>query len=316
VSLRLSPLRQARADPSFDPQTPSAFESPPIFHHPSAASRSSSPTTSSSVRVDPSSAPSTRLWLRWEQLETLRVESCEFLFVSTIMSEVSSVSSFLSLSDLTLPLPSIVTGARPFYDLTNPIVYHRDEATIADVDEPKVTVTKRPRRPSEFCSSFPLSFPLTTYFFAGTGRQDFYDYAANLLDSVATSSPELVANAALSPSMAQRQLTSPTIMESVPSMRPERRDRSRGVSALLGGGEEEEGAGCKNAVEIVTRNSQKGECHASLPKLLTDSPRLQSLTTSTRMATWSLASLSSSQRTDSARRSTARSLSTRAMGEC
>ncbi|ORY75976.1 Rgp1-domain-containing protein [Leucosporidium creatinivorum] len=131
-----------------------------------------------------------------------------------------------------------VTGARPFYDLTNPIVYHRDEATTADVDEPKTTVTKRPRRPS-------------------TGRQDFYDYAANLLDSVATSSPELVANAALSPSLAQRQLTSPTIMESVPSMRPERRDRSKGVGALLGGGDEEEGAGCKNAVEIVTRNSQK-----------------------------------------------------------
>ena len=50
-------------------------------------------------------------------------------------------------------------------------------------------------------------------------------------------------------------------MESVPSMRPERRDRSHGVEGLLGGGEEE-GAGCKNAVEIVTRNSQKGELQA------------------------------------------------------
>lgn len=211
----------------------------------------------------------------------------------------------------------LVTGARPFYDLTNPIVYHRDEATTADVDEPKVTVTKRPRRPSEFCSAFPSPTSLTAAIVAGTGRQEFYDYAANLLDSVATSSPELVGNAALSPTMAQRQLTSPTIMESVPSMRPERRDRSKGIGALLGGGDEEEGAGCKNAVEIVTRNSQKGEWKPfSKGRLQADASDLQSLTTSTRMATWLPVSPSSSRRIDSARRSTARSSSIRAMDGC
>jgi hypothetical protein len=30
-----------------------------------------------------------------------------------------------------------VTGARPFYDLTNPIVYHRDEAWISSVGDVK-----------------------------------------------------------------------------------------------------------------------------------------------------------------------------------
>ena len=30
-----------------------------------------------------------------------------------------------------------MTGARPFYDLTNPVIFQRDEATTADVDDRK-----------------------------------------------------------------------------------------------------------------------------------------------------------------------------------
>lgn len=181
-----------------------------------------------------------------------------------------------------------MTGARPFYDLTNPIVYHRDEATTAVLDDSQTVVTKRPRRPSELVSpSDPRRF--ADRLLVGTGRQEFYDYAASLLDSVATASPEVVTNAALSPTLAPRQLTSPTIMEAVPSMRPERRDRSHGVGTLLGGGDEEEGSGCKNAVEIVTRNSQKGKSTLAGPLDGADPAAcgVQYLTISTKTATWS-----------------------------
>ncbi|KAM0790676.1 hypothetical protein ACM66B_004535 [Microbotryomycetes sp. NB124-2] len=121
-----------------------------------------------------------------------------------------------------------VTGARPFYDLTNPIVYHRDESVIVAVDD-EPAVRKTAKLPH--------------------GRREFEEYASNLLDSVAINSPEMIATA-MSPEL--KPLQSP-ILESVPSLRPERQSRSRGIAI----GEEEESGGCKAAVEIVTRNSQK-----------------------------------------------------------
>ncbi|KAM0756310.1 Rgp1-domain-containing protein [Meredithblackwellia eburnea MCA 4105] len=134
-----------------------------------------------------------------------------------------------------------VSGARPFYDLTNPIVYNRDEATTTGVDDPKVE--KRRRRPS-------------------SGRAEFESYAATLLDSVIGSlSPDLRSRDAalsLSPTILQTRspssILSPT-MESVPAMRPEMRPQIN-LSAVLAG-DDEEGEGCKSAVEIVSRNSQK-----------------------------------------------------------
>ena len=48
-----------------------------------------------------------------------------------------------------------VTGARPFYDLTNPIVYHRDEATIGGDDDAKIVI--RDRRPSQSITRHLLS---------------------------------------------------------------------------------------------------------------------------------------------------------------
>ncbi|GAA5898453.1 hypothetical protein JCM6882_007779 [Rhodosporidiobolus microsporus] len=134
-----------------------------------------------------------------------------------------------------------VTGARPFYDLTNPIIFQRDEATAIDVDNPKVPIRKVRR--------------------LDTGKQDFEAYAANLLDSVVTSSPEIIQNAALSPTLEQAR--SPTMMEAPPQMRPEMSSRAGGGAG--GGGapgegfglDLEEGSGCKAAVEIVSRNSPK-----------------------------------------------------------
>ncbi|KAK4703418.1 RAB6A-GEF complex partner protein 2, partial [Phenoliferia sp. Uapishka_3] len=134
-----------------------------------------------------------------------------------------------------------ITGARPFYDLTNPIVYHRDEAITNGVDDPQVM--KRTRRPN----------------LEGAGREDFEVYAAALLDSVIGASPQMQASLPLlSPSLSRRTPTilSPAIMESLPSMRPEMAPRMHSLNPNIGM-EDEEGVGCKAAVEVVTRNSQK-----------------------------------------------------------
>ena len=47
-----------------------------------------------------------------------------------------------------------VTGARPFYDLTNPVLYNRDEATISSEDDTPLKKSRR-RRPSALCSLSP-----------------------------------------------------------------------------------------------------------------------------------------------------------------
>ncbi|GAA5974982.1 hypothetical protein JCM11641_006789 [Rhodosporidiobolus odoratus] len=137
-----------------------------------------------------------------------------------------------------------VTGARPFYDLTNPIIFQRDEATTIDTANPKVPIRK-PRK-------------------LDTGKQDFEAYAANLLDSVVTNSPEIIQNATLSPTL--EQVRSPTMMDSGPRLRPEMSSRAGGGLLAPDSGAEapegfgfaqDESSGCKAAVEIVSRNSAK-----------------------------------------------------------
>ena len=93
----------------------------------------------------------------------------------------------------------------------------------------------------------------------GTGLEDFEAYAASLLDSVVPTSP-LFDTTPGSPSKDSRP---PTIMEAPPSQRPEMlaRDRTESAIALDGNeavGEEEPSVGCKAAIEIVSRTSQKG----------------------------------------------------------
>lgn len=57
----------------------------------------------------------------------------------------------LSLFELAQLTVNQVSGARPFYDLTNPVITQRDEATVTDAEEdlPLVLVQKRvkPRKP-------------------------------------------------------------------------------------------------------------------------------------------------------------------------
>ncbi|GAA6063717.1 hypothetical protein JCM10212_001828 [Sporobolomyces blumeae] len=124
-----------------------------------------------------------------------------------------------------------VTGARPFYDLTNPVIYQRDEAMICPVESPDshLVSTKRKPRPSP------------------SGRSEFETYAMDLLSSVA-----------LSPEIVQRPFSARngprSILDAPPSMRPEMSNH-RGEAAF--GIDLDEGAGCKAAVEIVSRNSQK-----------------------------------------------------------
>lgn len=45
-----------------------------------------------------------------------------------------------------------MTGARPFYDLTNPVIFQRDEATTVDTDNPKVPIRKIYRPGPSFLS--------------------------------------------------------------------------------------------------------------------------------------------------------------------
>lgn len=154
-----------------------------------------------------------------------------------------------------------VTGARPFYDLTNPVIFQRDEAITADVQDKKetaVALTKLDRGGALQAVSFTgseLSLPPSPI---DTGKDDFESYAVNLLLSVASNSPEIVQNPSLSPTLEATQ--SPSLMEAPPSLRPEmsshRGGGGRAIEAL--GLDVDEAEGCKAAVEIVSRNSQKG----------------------------------------------------------
>jgi len=51
------------------------------------------------------------------------------------MSEVRSFSQSDVLYSTDRQRAYTVTGARPFYDLTNPVIYQRDEATITPIEE-------------------------------------------------------------------------------------------------------------------------------------------------------------------------------------
>ena len=133
------------------------------------------------------------------------------------------------------------------------------------------------------------------------GRPQFESFASSLLSSIAIS-PELSQRPFphLSASIGGRN--SPrSIMDVRPEMRPE-------MNGHRGGGPEafgidlDEGNGCKSAVEIVSRNAQKG---APLSRFIRPSCRLievgiaeQFLTTSIKMDTWLLNLLSSSLRID------------------
>lgn len=87
-----------------------------------------------------------------------------------------------------------------------------------------------------------------------TAKEDFENYASNLLSSIAINSPALLQNATLSPTL--RATLSPPLLEAPPENRPEMSSH-RGTGHF--GLDADEADGCKAAVEIVSRNSQKGE---------------------------------------------------------
>ncbi|GAA5833767.1 hypothetical protein JCM3766R1_000093 [Sporobolomyces carnicolor] len=132
-----------------------------------------------------------------------------------------------------------VTGARPFYDLTNPVIYQRDEAIVSPVDdETKVAPARRKTVKSD------------------VGRPEFESFASNLLSSIAVS-PEFSSQKPfphLSSSVNGGRNTPRSIMDVRPEMRPEMSSH-RGGEAF--GIDLDTANGCKSAVEIVSRNSQK-----------------------------------------------------------
>lgn len=137
------------------------------------------------------------------------------------------------------------SGARPFYDLTNPIVWFKDEAEIAVVADQKPDLS---------------TLPLST---GSRGLIDFDHYASKLLEAVYTS-PEISRGAfpangqLLSPTLSEWTQSPPIAQTWGPSHHHEMQGRSSmskpSVLEL-----EEETNGCINAIESVSRSSPKGK---------------------------------------------------------
>lgn len=153
-----------------------------------------------------------------------------------------------------------VSGARPFYDLTNPIVWSKDEATTSSPDDPKV-VTRARRKSASHCPLY--SAPLQQLRRrTGTGRADLDAYATRLLGSVFTS-PDLTREApqpaAATPSLDYASHFGSPIADGGPASRPEMRSRTETTTSIQSNADPDadDVGGCKAAVEIVSRNSQK-----------------------------------------------------------
>ncbi|GAA5843084.1 hypothetical protein JCM9279_001856 [Rhodotorula babjevae] len=159
-----------------------------------------------------------------------------------------------------------VTGARPFYDLTNPVIFQRDEATVVEA-APSTRPSASTSRATK-SAHLELAPPPSARSDTASGKADFESYASTLLASVVGFSPDLgpasSASAGLSPTL--EPMRSPSIMEAPPALRPEMSSHRGGGGRAAGGGGaagiegfgvEEDSGGCKAAVEIVSRNSQK-----------------------------------------------------------
>lgn len=194
------------------------------------------------------------------------------------LSALSDLLSDQEVGGLTEECMLTVTGARPFYDLTNPVIYQRDEATISTLEkDAKIAPARRqPRKsgkepPSRFVFRLKLKTDTSLDWNSDVGRPEFEQFATNLISSISSISPELPHHQQqnrpfpqLSASIGaggSRNGGSKSIMDVGPEMRPEMSSHRGG-----GGGPEafgidlDEQNGCKAAVEIVSRNSQKGKC--------------------------------------------------------
>ncbi|GAA5891322.1 hypothetical protein JCM8208_002585 [Rhodotorula glutinis] len=158
-----------------------------------------------------------------------------------------------------------VTGARPFYDLTNPVIFQRDEATVVEAPTARLSSSTSSAIKS---AQLELARSSTSAPDTASGKAEFESYASTLLASVVGLSPNLgpasSTSAGLSPTL--EPVRSPSIMEAPPALRPEMSSHrgsgvqvagGSGAASIEGFGVEEESGGCKAAVEIVSRNSQK-----------------------------------------------------------
>lgn len=161
-----------------------------------------------------------------------------------------------------------VTGVRPFYDLTNPIIWSQDEAKITSEDDPDVEgdmlrMSKASRRRQrQRSSSIENAYAAAR---KSERKKDFLDYAGKLLDAsvVATAQGESPRRSPSLPPPIDND-TERTLDDGGPASRPElmKRTSSSSSHAVLNGnllGQDGEDTSCKSAVEIVSRNAQKGE---------------------------------------------------------
>lgn len=168
---------------------------------------------------------------------------------------------------------SAVTGSRPFYDLTNPIIYHRDEAATSLINQEKIPASERRKSASSdlltqtqdlLAPLLAFTYPPLTYS-SGSGQAEFETYAKKLLDSVSGSRslPPPPTND-VSPIDLQMRLLGDTGPASRPEMRRAPTSSGETPAAPAEGQNAEEEAGCRTAVEIVSRNAQRGGSPNSL----------------------------------------------------
>ena len=168
-----------------------------------------------------------------------------------------------------------MSGVRPFYDLTNPIVWTRDEAKITTNDDAPsasgdiLTPSGRQQRSRQRSSSIE-----TAYAAARKHEQklDFQDYASKLLEA-SFASPQVSPRDEMGGGRRSSRSASPLpelekeragYADGGPGARPELMQRTMSASshAMANGavlGDDGEDTSCKSAVEIVSRNAQKGE---------------------------------------------------------
>ena len=187
-----------------------------------------------------------------------------------------------------------ITGVRPFYDLTNPIIWSVDEAKITcdeDDDEDSLDIVdenllknpissssarmtssaaskRKKRQTRQRSSSIENAYSKAR---KSEQKKEFLDYATKLLDA----SVLISSNSSTTESPKRSPSLPPPIDKDInnenqylddngPNSRPElmKRTSSSSSYAVLHGnllGQDGEDNSCKSAVEIVSRNAQKGE---------------------------------------------------------
>lgn len=159
-----------------------------------------------------------------------------------------------------------VTGVRPFYDLTNPIIWTQDEAKITSEDDPDVETDMlrmskaSRRRQRQRSSSIENAYAAAR---KSEQKRDFMDYAGKLLDASVLATAESPRRSPSLPPPMEKE-NDKGFDDGGPAGRPELMQRTSSSSsyAVLNGnllGHDGEETSCKSAVEIVSRNAQKGK---------------------------------------------------------